>query len=82
VFDLDGNYIEQFKRFSRPSGIHITADDTIYVADSESEFDETRNPGWHSGIRVGSLLDGIPKYYTLGDVPAYPERSNPEGVAV
>jgi DNA-binding beta-propeller fold protein YncE len=82
VFDLDGNYIEQFKRFSRPSGLYITDDDTIYVADSESEFDDTRNPGWHSGIRVGSLRDGIPKYYILGNVPAYPERSNPEGVAV
>lgn len=82
IFDLDGNYIGEFKTFSRPSGIYITADDMIYVADSESEFDEERNPGWHAGIRVGSLLDGIVDYFIDGAVEAYPDGSNPEGVAV
>lgn len=82
IFDLQGNYIGEFKSFSRPSGIYITDDDTIYVADSESEFDDTRNPGWHAGIRVGSLLDGIVDYFIDGTVSAYPEGSNPEGVAV
>ncbi len=82
IFDLDGNYIGEFKSFSRPSGIYITADDTIYVADSESEFDEERNPGWEAGIRVGSLLDGIVDYFIDGTVAAYPDGSNPEGVAV
>ncbi|HIA59597.1 MAG TPA: hypothetical protein EYO00_06920 [Gammaproteobacteria bacterium] len=82
IFDLDGNYMGEFKTFSRPSGIYITDDDMIYVADSESEFDETRNPGWHAGIRVGSLLDGIVDYFIDGTVAAYPDGSNPEGVAV
>ena len=82
IFDLTGNYIGEFKSFSRPSGIYITDDDTIFVADSESEFDNTRNPGWHAGIRVGSLLDGIVDYFIDGTVAAYPEGSNPEGVAV
>ena len=82
IFDLEGNYIGEFKSFSRPSGIYITDDDTIYVADSESEFDNERNPGWHAGIRVGSLLDGIVDYFIDGTVEAYPEGSNPEGVAV
>ena len=82
IFDLDGNYMGEFKTFSRPSGIYITDDDTIYVADSESEFDQTRNPGWHAGIRVGSLLDGIVDYFIDGTVAAYPDGSNPEGVAV
>ncbi|MDA1372105.1 MAG: hypothetical protein O2971_15250 [Proteobacteria bacterium] len=82
IFDLDSNYIGEFKSFSRPSGIYITDDDTIYVADSESEFDNTRNPGWEAGIRVGSLLDGIVDYFIDGTVAAYPEGSNPEGVAV
>ena len=82
IFDLDGNYIGEFKSFSRPSGIYITADDTIYVADSESEFDDMRNPGWEAGIRVGSLLDGIIDYFIDGTVTAYPDGSNPEGVAV
>jgi len=82
IFDLSGNYMGEFKTFSRPSGIYITDDDTIYVADSESEFDEVRNPGWTAGIRVGSLLDGIVDYFIDGTVAAYPEGSNPEGVAV
>ncbi len=54
----------------------------IYVADSESQFDDTRNPGWRTGVRVGSLEDGIADYLILGEVPAYPDGSNPEGVAV
>jgi len=82
IFDLEGNYIGEFKSFSRPSGIYITDDDTIYVADSESEFDDVRNPGWHAGIRVGSVLDGIVDYFIDGVVEAYPDGSNPEGVAV
>ena len=82
IFDLDGNYIEEFKQFGRPSGIYITADDTIYVADSESAFDNVRNPGWTPGIRVGSLAGGSPTFFIDGSVEAYPNGSNPEGVAV
>ena len=40
VLELDGTYIGELKQFSRPSGLYITDDDIIYVADSESEFDE------------------------------------------
>jgi len=82
IFDLEGNYIGEFKQFSRPSGIFITDDDMVYVADSESEFDEIRNPGWRPGIRVGSLLTGQVDYFIEGTVDAYPNGSNPEGVAV
>jgi DNA-binding beta-propeller fold protein YncE len=82
IFELDGTYIGELKQFSRPSGIYITDDDVIYVSDSESEFDEIRNPGWKPGIRVGSLRDGIVDFLILGDVPSYPDGSNPEGVAV
>jgi DNA-binding beta-propeller fold protein YncE len=82
IFDLEGNYIDEFKTFSRPSGIYITADDVLYVADSESEFDEVRNPGWKPGIRVGSLRARAPEFFITGAVDAYPEGSNPEGVAV
>jgi sugar lactone lactonase YvrE len=82
IFQLDGTYVGELKQFSRPSGIYIADDDVIYVADSESQFDDTRNPGWRTGIRVGSLDDGVADYLILGEVAAYPEGSNPEGVAV
>ena len=82
VLDMDGNFIEQFKQYSRPSGIYILDDDTIFVADSESAFDEERNPGWTPAIRVGNLRDGSIDYLIDGTVEAYPEGSNPEGVAV
>jgi sugar lactone lactonase YvrE len=82
IFELDGTYVGELKQFGRPSGIYIADNDIIYVADSESEFDQTRNPGWKAGIRVGSLTDGIAVSFIDGAVEAFPNGSNPEGVAV
>jgi len=82
IFETDGTYVGEFKQFGRPSGIYVTYDDIIYVADSESEFDDTRNPGWKAAIRSGSLRDGIVTTLIDGAVDAYPSGSNPEGVAV
>ena len=82
IFELDGTYIGELKQFGRPSGIYIADNDIIYVADSESEFDQVRNPGWKPGIRVGSLNDGLAVAFINGAVDAYPDGSNPEGVAV
>ena len=56
IFDQDGNYLEEWKQFSRPSGIFITPDDTILVADSDSNT--ATNPGWKRGIRIGSAKTG------------------------
>ena len=82
IFELDGTYIGELKQFGRPSGIYIADNDIIYVADSESEFDQVRNPGWKPGIRFGSLSDGLAVGFIDGAVDAYPNGSNPEGVAV
>jgi sugar lactone lactonase YvrE len=82
IFELDGTYIGELRQFGRPSGIYITDDDMIYVADSESLFANSQNPGWITGIRVGSLRTGIVDYLIHGAVEAYPNGSNPEGVAV
>src|SRR5262249_7119147 len=39
IFDQDGNFVDIWRQFSRPSGIFIDKKtDTIYVADSESGF--------------------------------------------
>lgn len=56
IFDQNGTFLEEWKQFSRPSGIYIDANDVIYVADSESNT--KRNPGWKRGIRIGSAKDG------------------------
>jgi sugar lactone lactonase YvrE len=56
ILDQSGKFIAEWKQFSRPSGIYIAPDDTIYVADSESNAKV--NPGWKRGIYVGSAKDG------------------------
>jgi sugar lactone lactonase YvrE len=56
IFDQEGKYLEEWKQFSRLSGIYIDRNDILYGADSESNT--KRNPGWKRGIRVGSVRDG------------------------
>ena len=58
IFDQSGTYLVEWKQFSRPSGIYIDGNDTIYVADSESESVSRNHDGWKRGIRVGSAKDG------------------------
>jgi DNA-binding beta-propeller fold protein YncE len=93
IFDQEGAFIEEWKQFSRPSGIFITPNDTILVADSDSNT--ATNPGWKRGIRIGSVKDGkvtalIPevgvdpdskdRWYPGG--PSIAVTSGPEGVAM
>jgi sugar lactone lactonase YvrE len=80
IFDQDGKFLDQWKQFSRPSGIYITPDDTIYVADSESWGPD--NPGWKKGIRVGSAKDGTVKYLIEDVESTTTEHSGAEGVGV
>lgn len=56
IFDQEGNFLDQWKQFGRPSGVYIAADDTIYVADSEPGT--VLHPGRTEGIRIGSARDG------------------------
>ena len=56
IFDQDGNFIAAWRQFGRPSAIHVSADDTLYVSDSHSN--SRVNPGYPRGITVGSALDG------------------------
>ena len=83
ILDQEGNFIDEFDTFGRPSGVYVTDDDTLYVADSESQFRNSKqHPGWRHGIRVGKLSDREPSYFIRGIVDKYPGGSNPEGVAV
>jgi sugar lactone lactonase YvrE len=78
ILDQDGTFIAEWKQFGRPSGVAIR-NDTIYVADSES--DATRNPGWKRGMRIGSVKDGKVAYL-IPDPLELVGTSAAEGVAV
>jgi sugar lactone lactonase YvrE len=84
IFDQDGSYIDCWYQFSRPSGIHIDADDNIYVADSESsDAPNAAGPphgAWLRGIRVGSARDGTVRYL-IPDPDPRGGTSAAEGVA-
>ena len=48
IFDQDGTFLEQWDQFGMVSGIMITPDDTIYVADYQQ----------HEALLIGSAKDG------------------------
>ena len=84
IFDQDGNYIAEWRQFGRPSGIFITPDDTIYVADSESGPDTGANElmGIRKGIRIGSARDGRVTAFIEDMESTRAEHSGAEGVGV
>jgi sugar lactone lactonase YvrE len=80
IFDQEGNFLDLWYQFGRPSGIVITPEDRIYVADSES-FD-FHNPGWEKGIRIGSARDGSVEYFIRDIEPTTVSHSGAEGIGV
>ncbi len=56
IFTQDGDFLEEWPQFGRPSGIWIDSNDVIYVADAHSN--PTLNSGFSRGIRIGSARDG------------------------
>lgn len=56
ILDQEGRFVAEWRQFGRPSGLFITKDDTLYVADSESWGPD--EPGWKKGIRIGSAKTG------------------------
>jgi sugar lactone lactonase YvrE len=81
IFDQDGKLLDEWKQFSRPSGIYIDKNDTIYVADSESESVSKNHDGWKRGIRIGSAKDGTVTAFIPDPVEKAPSTSAAEGVA-
>jgi NHL repeat len=79
ILDQDGQYLGEWKQFSRPSGVYIR-NDMIYVADSESNG-VAPHPGWKRGIRIGSVKDGK-VLYRIPDPLEMKGTSAAEGVAV
>ena len=84
IFDQDGTYLDEWGQFGRPSGIFITADDTIYVADSESGPDTGAHElmGIKKGIRIGSARDGRLTAFIEDMESTRPDHSGAEGVGV
>lgn len=82
ILDQDGNYLDEWTRFSRPSGIAIDRDDNIYVADSESGSVNPAHGDWKRGIRIGSATDGSIRWFIPDPATNPPSTSAAEGVAV
>lgn len=82
VFDQDGNYISEMHQFSRPSGIFIDKNDTLYCSDSESESVSRNHDGWKRGIRIGSLKDGKVIAFIPDPQEKATNTSSAEGIAV
>jgi DNA-binding beta-propeller fold protein YncE len=83
IFDQAGRSLEDWKQFSRPSGIYIDRNDVIYVTDSESTDKEgySHNPGWKRGIRICSAKTGKATAYIPDPSPGTTITSAGEGVA-
>jgi DNA-binding beta-propeller fold protein YncE len=84
IFDQDGKVLDEWRQFGRPSGIYITRDDTIYVADSESGPDTGANEltGIRKGIRIGSARDGKVFAFIEDIESTTPDHSGAEGLGV
>ena len=82
IFDQDGKLLDEWKQFSRPSGLFIDAQDMLYVADAESESVARNHDGWKRGIRIGSAKDGKVLYFIPDPVEKTTGTSAAEGVAV
>jgi sugar lactone lactonase YvrE len=74
VLDSNGKFVAEWKQFGRPSDVSIDKNDVLYVADDQS--DETRNPGFKTGIRIGSAKDGKVTAF----IPTPSAEGSPEGV--
>jgi NHL repeat len=82
IFTPQGKFLAEWKQFSRPSGIFIDKQDTIYVADSESGSVAKDHSAWKRGIRIGSVKDGSVVAFIPDPVEVATGTSAAEGVAV
>jgi len=81
ILDQDGNVLDEWAQFSRPSGVFIDKADNLYVADSESGSVARNHPGWKRGIRIGNVKDGKVVAFIPDPDEAATGTSAAEGVA-
>lgn len=84
IFDQNGTWLDEWRQFGRPSGIFITKDDRMYVADSESGPDTGAHelPGIKKGIRIGSARDGRVTTFIEDMESTRADHSGAEGLGV
>jgi sugar lactone lactonase YvrE len=85
IYGQNGQVLDEWRQFGRPSGIAITADDTIYVADSESWGTDTgarELPNIKKGIRIGSARDGRVTAFIEDMESTAADHAGAEGVGV
>ena len=70
IYDQQFNLLDTWYQFSRASGIHIDANDVIYVADSESGSVNPAHGAWKRGIRIGSARTGEVTAFIPDPAPA------------
>jgi sugar lactone lactonase YvrE len=80
IFDQEGTFLQEWKQFSRVSGMFIDRNDTLYAIDSETN--PTNHPGWKKGVRIGSVKDGKVMFFIPPHETDRPEGAAGEGVAV
>ncbi len=82
IYDQEGTLLDTWYQFSRPSGIWIDRNDTIYVADSESGSVNPAHGAWKRGIRIGSARTGQVTAFIPDPDEQATNTSAAEGVAV
>ena len=83
ILSPKGEFIAEWRQFGRPSGVRIH-NDILYVADSESRNIPGQygyNPGFHRGIYIGSVNDGVVTAF-IPDPRPNGAASFPEGISV
>jgi DNA-binding beta-propeller fold protein YncE len=84
IFTQDGEHLETWTQFGRPSGLFIDHNDILYAADSESNTTWGMNRGYLKGIYIGSAFDGFIMYH-IPDPNQDPDNAGTtaaEGIAV
>lgn len=80
IFDQDGNFIDMWYQFGRPSGIYIDRNDVLYSADSESGSVNPDHGAWLRGIRIGSAITGAVEFLIPDPDPECSGTCTAEGV--
>ena len=82
IYNQNGQHLDTWYQFSRPSGIFIDVNDNIYVADSESGSVDRQRTDWKRGLRIGSAKTGKVTAFIPDPTENPPSTSAAEGVAV